>query len=93
MEAKPNPRLGRVAAGFIALCFLLYLSALVVMSRQSTGWGPAFSDILGLLVAAATLTSLVAVARRSSRTLLAWVVLGVGICFWLVEISAAFAGM
>jgi peptidoglycan/LPS O-acetylase OafA/YrhL len=84
---------GRAALSCIVASLLLYGVLLAFVPDDSETLVNVMCDALLLLFAAGSIISIVAVARRKSRTISAWIAFAIATAWWLFYFAAFFGGM
>jgi hypothetical protein len=86
---KRSPYLGRIAAG----CLVVLFGTLYVGARWFSDIADQLIDIyaycLLAVAGAATVLSLIAIIRRSSRTPLAWISFAICLAWWALDLFSA----
>jgi peptidoglycan/LPS O-acetylase OafA/YrhL len=91
--AKKSLIPGRAALACIIAALLLYGVLLALVPDDAENLVNAMIVVLLALFSAGFITSIIAVARRASRTIPAWIALALGIAWWLFYFGAVFSGM
>jgi hypothetical protein len=80
---RPAPLPGRIAAGFFALFIAVYVLLIWYPPSAATTMETTCVGALYSLSSISTLISIIAVSRRSTRTILAWIAFVLCMAWWL----------